>query len=101
MRKKTLIIGGVFLLVLVLGTAAAGTLHPHAAAPDGGFAIPWWTADSGTCSSSGGSFRLSGTVGQPDAGAASGGSYNLHGGFMGVGGETPCTLRTYLAITTR
>jgi hypothetical protein len=97
MRKKTLIIGigAVFLLVLVLGTAA------YAVSPSGGLSIPWWTADSGTCSSSGGSFRLSGTVGQPDAGTASGGSYNLHGGFMGTGGETPCTLRTYLAITTR
>jgi hypothetical protein len=97
MRKKTLIIGigAVFMLVLVLGTAA------YAVSPSGGLSIPWWTTDSGTCSSTGGAYELSGTVGQPDAGVSSGGTYSLFGGFQSIGGGSPCTLRTHLAITIR
>ena len=45
--------------------------------------IVWWTLDSGgDMTSAGGAFALSGTVGQPDAGAAlSGGTFTLAGGF--------------------
>src|SRR3989442_15289849 len=45
------------------------------------YAIDWFTIDGGGGASSGGSFTLSGTIGQPDAGTLSGGNYALQGGF--------------------
>jgi len=48
----------------------------------GGFDLTWSTIDGGGGASTGGSFSLAGTSGQPDAGALlSGGSYTLVGGF--------------------
>jgi hypothetical protein len=44
-------------------------------------AIDWFTVDGGGGASSGGSFTLTGTIGQPDAGKMTGGSYMLEGGF--------------------
>ena len=53
--------------------------------------IPWSTIDSGGGTSSGGSFVLSGTIGQPDAGLPmTGGGFTLTGGFWSasaVGGS--------------
>jgi hypothetical protein len=46
-----------------------------------GYDLSWWTVDGGGGSSSGGPYTLSGTVGQPDAGVLSGGTYALAGGF--------------------
>jgi hypothetical protein len=43
--------------------------------------IDWYTIDGGGGTSTGGSFELSGTIGQPDAGVMSGGSFELSGGF--------------------
>jgi hypothetical protein len=45
------------------------------------YAIDWYTIDGGGGTSSGGSYTVSGTIGQPDAGTLSGGSYTLEGGF--------------------
>ncbi len=45
------------------------------------YAIDWFTIDGGGGASSGGTYTLSGTIGQPDAGTLSGGSYTLEGGF--------------------
>jgi len=45
------------------------------------YSIDWFTIDGGGGSSSGGSYTLSGTIGQPDAGTLSGGTYALEGGF--------------------
>lgn len=47
----------------------------------GPFALPWSTIDGGGGRSSGGSFSLSGTIGQPDAGDHLGGSFTLLGGY--------------------
>ena len=62
--------------------------------PSGGmYSIPWSTIDGGgVINSSGGSFTLSGTIGQPDAGATmTGGSFSLTGGFWaGVDSGPPC-----------
>jgi hypothetical protein len=54
--------------------------------------LPWFTIDGGGATvSTGGRFVLSGTVGQPDAGALSGDVYSLKGGFWeattGLGGH--------------
>src|SRR6185295_3925531 len=45
------------------------------------YSIDWFTIDGGGGTSSGGSYTLSGTIGQPDAGTLSGGNYTLEGGF--------------------
>jgi hypothetical protein len=50
----------------------------------GQMAIGWWSIDGGgAISLAGGGYKLSGTVGQPDAGAEPlvGGGYQLQGGF--------------------
>jgi hypothetical protein len=46
--------------------------------------IDWWTADGGGGTSTGGVYAVSGTIGQPDAGGMSGGSFSLTGGFWAV-----------------
>jgi hypothetical protein len=55
-------------------------------------AIPWYTIDGGGGTSAGGSFTLSGTIGQPDVATMSGGSFTLVGGFWSgaIGGSTAC-----------
>jgi len=48
------------------------------------YSIDWFTVDGGGGTSTGGVYSVSGTVGQPDAGAMSGGNYTLEGGFWGI-----------------
>jgi hypothetical protein len=47
------------------------------------FTLDWFTIDGGG-TSTGGVYSVSGTIGQPDAGRMSGGSFTLDGGFWGV-----------------
>ena len=47
----------------------------------GNYEISWSTIDGGGGQSSGGSYVLTSTIGQPDAGQMSGGDYRVHGGF--------------------
>jgi hypothetical protein len=44
--------------------------------------LPWYTIDGGSGTSLGGDYALSSSIGQPAAGAMSGGIYTLEGGFM-------------------
>lgn len=83
--------------VLVLSTMS---LRPDAKAMSGGpYDIPWDTIDGGGVTfATGGTFSLGGTIGQPDAGVMSGGTYVLGGGFWqggyllaGVGDDLPGT----------
>ena len=48
------------------------------------YSIDWSTIDGGGGTSTGGVYTVSGTIGQPDAGAMSGGTYTLQGGFWGL-----------------
>jgi hypothetical protein len=48
------------------------------------YSIDWSTIDGGGGTSTGGTYQVVGTIGQPDAGAMSGGSYTVQGGFWGV-----------------
>jgi len=48
----------------------------------GQYVIDWYTIDGGGGTSTGGPYVLTGTIGQPDAGGCSGGSYELLGGFL-------------------
>jgi hypothetical protein len=69
-----------YLLIL-----ATSLIAPAAFAQSGGgFDLSWSTIDGGGGSSSGGNFILNSTIGQPDAGALSGGLFTLAGGFWGV-----------------
>lgn len=55
---------------------------PVLASSGGAFTLSWFTVDGGGGGSSGGSFALSGTIGQADAGGPLvGGSYEVDGGF--------------------
>jgi hypothetical protein len=77
MLKKTIRMS-VWLLMGVLLLAG----FDLALAQGGGFDLTWFTVDGGGASGlSGGGFTLSGTAGQPEAGATSGGGYALVGGF--------------------
>jgi len=75
-------------------TATAIATSSVAAGPGGGsFEITWYTIDGGgTSSTTGGSFDLAGTIGQPDAGPTmTGGDFSLTGGFWaGVNNAPPC-----------
>jgi hypothetical protein len=63
-------------LLLLLATAAI--------APAQNYTLDWSTIDGGGGTSTGGVFSVTGTIGQPDAGKISGGSYSIDGGFWGL-----------------
>jgi hypothetical protein len=49
------------------------------------YSIDWYTIDGGGGTSTGGVYSVTGTIGQPDAGALmSGGDYTLQGGFWAI-----------------
>jgi hypothetical protein len=48
------------------------------------YSIDWFTIDGGGGTSTGGVYSVSGTIGQPDAGTMSGGTYTLVGGFWAL-----------------
>lgn len=82
-------------LLLAAGVALAQT--------GGDYDLRWNTVDGGGhIVSSGGTYVLGGTVGQPDAGVLSGGTYVLGGGFW-MGGEVqePVQNRIYLPLVVR
>lgn len=58
----------------------------------GGFGLSWHTIDGGGGSVAGGTFELTGTMGQPDAGATmAGGDFVLAGGFLAIGAPDSTT----------
>jgi len=49
------------------------------------YSVDWFTIDGGGGTSTGGVYSVSGTIGQPDAGALmSGGNFTLQGGFWAI-----------------
>jgi hypothetical protein len=68
---------------LLVGVIAGLLLVTAALAAPAAFSLTWWTVDGGGGISQGGSYSLSGSVGQPDAGVLSAGAYTLTGGFWG------------------
>ncbi len=84
MKRKTFLT--VLPLVLLVAFLAlnirVGYAEPSAAPRATGYEIPWYSVDSGGAMNlTGGSYTLSGTIGQFDAGLQNGGAYNLNGGF--------------------
>jgi len=78
MQRKWFIV----LLLLILAVAVIGVVRVSAA---GGYSLDWYAlAGGGITTSAGGNYSLGGTIGQPAAGASTGGSYNLIGGFWAV-----------------
>jgi hypothetical protein len=93
--RTCLMVGVIALLLLfaVFGARAAGAA---------GFTIPWWTVDAGGGQSSGGSYAVSGTIGQPDSGSTAGGQYAVNGGFWTPFGEfSPPEKVIYLPVVVR
>ena len=88
--------------LLLLASATLPSAAPAVAQSGGGYDLSWHTVDGGGGSfSSGGSYRLGGTIGQPDAGVLAGGEFVLVGGFWrGVPG-TVWGYQVYLPITMR
>jgi hypothetical protein len=56
----------------------------------GDYELSWRTIDGGGGTSTGGTYIIRGTIGQPDAAYSEGGSYELLGGFWP--GEPLCTV---------
>lgn len=48
------------------------------------FSVDWFSIDGGGGSSTGGVYAVSGTIGQSDTAAMSGGDYTLQGGFWSI-----------------
>ena len=73
---------GVKMIILTLIILTILSVLPVAAQS---FSIDWFTIDGGGGTSTGGVYRVSGTVGQPDAGPTmSGGNYSVEGGFWSL-----------------
>ena len=51
------------------------------------FTLESFTVDGGGGTSTGGTYSMSGTIGQPDAGTLNGGNFTLQGGFWAVVSE--------------
>lgn len=84
MRYLTIVAITIVAVALIAGTVLAG---------HGGYHLDWWTADGGGAvgmQSGDGTYTLSGTAGQPDAGTleSSDGSYTIAGGFWAGGAGT-------------
>ena len=77
MIRRRLVILLLIILLLALGSLALAQVQSPT--------LPWWTVDGGGGASSGGSYAISGTIGQPEAGELSGdGHYTVSGGFWGA-----------------
>jgi len=86
---------GLLALLLISALAVAPAVS-HAApaqvanADSGSYDLSWWTVDGERDFSTGGSYSLGGTIGQPDAGTSVDGTYTLAGGFWpGAEGVVP------------
>ena len=74
--------------LLAAATLSLTAAFAQVAGPEGAFDLSWHTFDSGGGTSNGGTFEVTGTIGQPDAGPAlAGGVYQVLGGFWAGGVE--------------
>lgn len=97
MKRKILV--GVLAVALLLTPVLAVQAPRASAQSGGGYDLTWSTVDGGGATfSTGGTYELGGTMGQPDAGALSGGAYSLGGGFWG---GVSSLLRVFLPLIQR
>ncbi len=80
-------------LLIVLLLAAAAPLRAQS------FSLDWFIFDGGGGASSGGTFALTGTIGQPEAGTMSGGQFTLIGGFWSVIATVPTSGAPTLTVS--
>ena len=84
------------ILILLVGVSSSQ------AQSGGGYDLTWSTIDGGGVTfSTGGSYSLGGTIGQPDAGLMSGGAYTLAGGFWGGAPLSNGNYNIYLPLILR
>jgi hypothetical protein len=86
-------------LLLLLGAAALtwGGLR-YVSAQSGLYDLSWNSVDGGGGKSANNGYTVHGSIGQPDAGLMSGGTYSLQGGFWGGAGIEPKTYQIYLPL---
>ena len=70
--------------MMLTAVAAAGLVSAAYAQPE----IRWYTIDGGGGVSTGGTFQVSGTIGQPDTATLAGGTFEVRGGFWGGSGSS-------------
>jgi len=94
-RQKTILILFVTIVLFLPVTVAL-------AQSGGGYDLSWSSVDGGGyIFSGGGAYTLGGTIGQPDAGLLTGGSYTLGGGFWGGGAAAGGGYEIYLPLVLR
>jgi hypothetical protein len=99
MMKRLIILVALMALLLVGVSTANAQPAREPDAPQATYELSWYSIDSGgTTNSTGGAFSLSGSVGQPDAGTLSGGTYTLDGGIWS---GTAVSYRAYLPVVLR
>ena len=81
MQRFAIVAALIVLLLVGTSSVSARRANDPAILPTG-YEITWYTIDGGGATvSTGGGYSLGGTIGQPDAGALTGGAYALNGGF--------------------
>ncbi len=84
MKRKMILVAVVVMILAVAFIALSSNTTPASAKSADTYTIDWYTIDGGGAMNLiGGAYTLSGTIGQPDAGTQSGGTYKLDGGFWG------------------
>lgn len=89
-RSRSPAVGIVVSLLSLAGLAARGQTN---------YTVDWFSIDAGGGTSTSAVYSVTGTIGQPDAGAMSCGNYTLVGGFWSIVAavQTPCAAR--LSVT--
>lgn len=91
---RSLTIGG---WTIALALCAVLLLPASLSASAGGDYVLWWSIDGGGgIGSSGGTYELSGTIGQCDAGVSAGGNYVIASGFWSGVASSVVTSRQVL-----
>ena len=92
MKKRSFFLGTLLLLLLLVPVTVLAAQ---------GYALDWWTINSGGGLSQGSDYSLQGSIGQPDAAQSQGGQFTLAGGFWTGGPRQPEPLRIYLPMTVK
>jgi hypothetical protein len=103
MRQGITMLSVAVLFCLVVATGPS--LAPARAGAGAGYDLSWWTVDGGGSAMAGGAgsgtYTLTGTSGQPDAGILAQSPYLLAGGFWGRGELTEARHHVYLPLVLR
>ena len=89
-------------LIVILLILLILIVIPVLAQTGGDYDLTWNTVDnSGGIISTGSTFSMSGSIGQPEAGYSSGGSFTLSGGFITGGNLMASNTYIFLPLVTR